>query len=110
LLDQEPRLDEKKTVKESVEEAVKPIKDLLIKFDEINNKFAEPDIDMDALIAEQGKVQDELDKHDAWNLDNKLEVAMDALRCPPSDTPVSVLSGGERRRVALCRLLLTESP
>ena len=108
LLEQEPQLDASKTVKQVVEEAVKPIVDLLAKYETINNKFADPDVDMDALIAEQSRVQDELDKHDAWNLDSHLELAMDALRCPPPDTPVSVLSGGERRRVALCRLLLTE--
>jgi ATP-binding cassette ChvD family protein len=108
LLEQEPQLDPSKTVKQVVEEAVQPIKDMLVKFDEINAKFAEPDADFDALIAQQARLQDELDKHDAWNLDNRLELAMDALRCPPGDTPVTVLSGGERRRVALCRLLLTE--
>ncbi len=108
LLDQEPQLDADKTVKQVVEEAVKPIVDLLAKYEAINNKFAEPNVDMDALIAEQSRVQDELDKHDAWNLDSRLGLAMDALRCPPGETPVSVLSGGERRRVALCRLLLTE--
>jgi ATP-binding cassette ChvD family protein len=108
MLEQEPQLDNQKTVKQVVEEAVMPIKEMLAKFDEVNAKFAEPDADFDKLIAEQTRLQDELDKHDAWNLDNRLEVAMDALRCPPPDTPVTVLSGGERRRVALCRLLLTE--
>ncbi|HLB47146.1 MAG TPA: energy-dependent translational throttle protein EttA [Anaerolineales bacterium] len=108
LLEQEPQLDPNKTVKQVVEEAVRPIKDLLAKYDEVNAKFAEPDADFDALVAEQTRLQEELDKHDAWNLDNRLELAMDALRCPPGDAPVSVLSGGERRRVALCRLLLTE--
>ncbi len=108
LLEQEPQLDSAKTVKQVVEEAVQPIKDLLAKFDEVNAKFAEPDADFDTLIAQQSRLQEELDKHDAWNLDNRLELAMDALRCPPGDTPVTVLSGGERRRVALCRLLLTE--
>ncbi|MBI5052323.1 MAG: energy-dependent translational throttle protein EttA [Chloroflexi bacterium] len=108
MLEQEPQLDNQKTVKEVVEEAVTPIKEMLTKFDEVNAKFGEPDADFDKLIAEQTRLQEELDKHDAWNLDNRLEVAMDALRCPPSDTSVSVLSGGERRRVALCRLLLTE--
>ena len=91
-----------------VEEAVQPIVEMLAQFDEINNKFAEPDADFDALIAEQARLQEKLDHLDAWTLDNRLEVAMDALRCPPGDTPVTVLSGGERRRVALCRLLLTE--
>ncbi|MBM4424869.1 MAG: energy-dependent translational throttle protein EttA [Chloroflexi bacterium] len=108
LLDQEPQLDPGKTVKQVVEEAVRPIKDMLARFDEVNARFAEPDADFDSLLAEQTRLQEELDKHDAWNLDNRLELAMDALRCPPGDTPVSVLSGGERRRAALCRLLLTE--
>ena len=108
MLEQEPQLDNQKTVKEVVEEAVTPIKEMLAKYEEVNAKFGEPDADFDKLIAEQTRLQEELDKHDAWNLDNKLEVAMDALRCPPSDTPISILSGGERRRVALCRLLLTE--
>ncbi|PKO19025.1 MAG: energy-dependent translational throttle protein EttA [Chloroflexi bacterium HGW-Chloroflexi-10] len=108
LLDQEPDLDNTKTVKEVVEEAVQPIIDKLRKFDDINNKFAEPDADFDALIAEQTRLQDELDHVDAWTLDNRLDMAMEALRCPPGDTAVKVLSGGERRRVALTRLLLTE--
>jgi len=110
MLEQEPQLDSTKTVKQVIEEAVKPIVDLLAKFDEINNRFAEPMTpeEMDALIEEQGRVQEELDACDAWTLDNRLELAMDALRCPPGETPISVLSGGERRRVALCRLLLTE--
>lgn len=108
LLEQEPQLDNSKTVIEVIREAVQPIVDLLSQYDAVNAAFAEPDADFDALIERQAKLQDELDKHDAWNLDNHLEVAMDALRCPPADTPVSVLSGGERRRVALTRLLLTE--
>ena len=107
LLEQEPRLDASKTVKAVVEEAVEPIVAALKQYDEINAKFAEPDADYDALIEEQGRLQDYLDKHEAWTLDNRLELAMDALRCPPPDTPIAVLSGGERRRVALCRLLLT---
>src|ERR1700690_3973217 len=108
LLEQEPKLDETKTVIEVVKESVRPIVDMLARFDEVNAKFAEPDADFDALVAEQSKLQEQLDKHDAWNLNSHLEVAMDALRCPPSDTPVKILSGGERRRVALTRLLLTE--
>ncbi|MFA5872878.1 MAG: energy-dependent translational throttle protein EttA [Anaerolineales bacterium] len=108
LLEQEPHLDESKTVIEVVREAVQPIVDLLARYDEVNAKFTEPDADFDALIAEQARLQEALDKHDAWNLDSHLDLAMDALRCPPADTPVKVLSGGERRRVALTRLLLTE--
>ncbi len=108
LLEQEPQLDDSKTVRQVVEEAVWPIVDMLKKFDEISNQFAEPDADYEKLAEEQGRLQEELDKVDGWNLDNRLEVAMEALRCPPPDTPISVLSGGERRRVALTRLLLTE--
>jgi len=108
MLKQEPELDPGKTLRQVVEEAVQPIVDLLARYDEISNRFADPDADFDALVAEQGRLQGELDKLDAWTLDNRLEIAMDALRCPPPDTPVSVLSGGERRRVALTRLLLTE--
>src|SRR5512139_3469336 len=108
LLEQEPQLDASKTVKEIVEEAVQPIVDAMKHFDEVSAKFGEPDADYDALLEEQGRLQDYLDKHDAWTLDNRLELAMDALRCPPPDTSIAVLSGGERRRVALCRLLLTE--
>src|SRR5687767_13723026 len=108
LLEQEPKLDETKTVIEVVREAVQPIVEMLARFDEVNAKFAEPDADFDALVAEQAKLQEQLDKHDAWNLDSRLELAMDALRCPPSDTPINILSGGEKRRVALTRLLLTE--
>jgi sulfate-transporting ATPase len=108
LLEQEPKLDESKTVIEVVREAVQPIVDMLKRYDEVNAKFSEPDADFDALVAEQSKLQERLDKQDAWNLDSHLELAMEALRCPPSDTPIKVLSGGERRRVALTRLLLTE--
>jgi ATP-binding cassette ChvD family protein len=108
LLEQEPQLDPSKTVRGVVEEAVGPVVELLKRFDEVNNKFADPDADMDALIKEQGRIQEELDSHDAWTLDSRLELAMDALGCPPGDTPIPALSGGERRRVALCRLLLTE--
>ncbi|MBX7213841.1 MAG: energy-dependent translational throttle protein EttA, partial [Thermoflexales bacterium] len=90
------------------EEAVAPIVEMRRAFDEVSAKFGEPDADFDALLAEQTRLQEELDKHDGWNYEAHLELAMDALRCPPGDTPVKVLSGGERRRVALCRLLLTE--
>lgn len=107
-LEQEPRLDENKTVKQIVEEAVQSTVDLLKEYEEINNKFAEPmsDDEMNALIERQGTVQEKLDVADAWDLDSRLEMAMDALRCPPADTPIKNLSGGEKRRVALCRLLL----
>src|SRR4030066_2454630 len=108
LLEQEPRLDPQKTVKQVVEEAVHPIIHLMSAYDQINNKFSDPEADYYALISQQSAVQEKLDKLDAWTLDNRLEIAMDAFRCPPEDTPVSVISGGERRRVALCRLLLTE--
>ncbi len=108
MLEQEPQLDEEKTVRQVVEEAVQPVVDLLGKYDEINARFAEPDADFDALIAEQARIQEALDRQDAWTLDSRLEQAMDALRCPPPDTPIAVISGGERRRVALTRLLLTE--
>ncbi|HVN53458.1 MAG TPA: energy-dependent translational throttle protein EttA [Anaerolineaceae bacterium] len=108
LLEQEPQLDPEKTVKQVVAEAVQPVVDMLREFDEVNNAFSDPDADFDALVEKQSRLQEALDKVDAWTLDNRLEVAMDALRCPPGETPVSVLSGGERRRVALCRLLLTE--
>ena len=108
ILEQEPRLDETKTVIEIVQQGVQPIIDLLKEFDDINNAFADPDADMDKLMDRQAKVQDKLDATGAWDLDSKLEMAMDALRCPPGETPVSVLSGGEKRRVALCRLLLQE--
>jgi ATP-binding cassette ChvD family protein len=107
LLEQEPQLDLDKTVRQAVEEAVQPMVEAIQQFDEVSAKFAEPDADYDALIAEQGRLQEFIDKHDGWNLDARLELAMDALRCPPPDTPIRVLSGGERRRVALCRLLLT---
>jgi sulfate-transporting ATPase len=108
LLEQEPQLDPVKTVKQVIEEAVQPVVDALRQFDEVSARFAEPDADFDALIEEQGRLQEYLEQQDAWTLDNRLELAMDALRCPPGETLVSVLSGGERRRVALTRLLLTE--
>src|SRR5215470_14424220 len=107
-LEQEPKLDDSKTVRQTVEEAVQLTVDLLKEFEEINAKFAEPmdDNAMNKLIERQGEVQEKLDAANAWDLDSRLEMAMDALRCPPPDTPTKNLSGGERRRVALCRLLL----
>ena len=110
-LEQEPQLDPNKTVIEVVREGVQPIMDLLAEFDKVNESFGDPDVlddpdKMDALIARQAELQDKLDAADAWNIDSKLERAMDALQCPPDDQPVTTLSGGERRRVALCRLLL----
>lgn len=112
-LEQEPKLDPDKTVKEVVQEGMQPVLDLLAEFDKVNESFADPDVledpdKMDQLIARQGELQDKLDAADAWNIDNKLERAMDALRCPPEEQKVSTLSGGERRRVALCRLLLQQ--
>ena len=109
FLEQEPVLDETKTVLESVKEGVKHITDLLEEFDEVNNKLAEPmdDKAMEKLMNRQGELMELLEQHDAWELDTKLDKAMDALRCPDADTPVKVLSGGERRRVALCRLSLS---
>ena len=110
FLGQEPRLDESKTVREIVEEGVQETVDLLKQFDHINEKFAEPmtDDEMSALLEQQGSVQEKLDAANAWDLDSRLEMAMDALRCPPGETPIKVLSGGELRRVALCRLLLKQ--
>src|SRR6476661_5039458 len=107
-LEQEPKLDETKTVQEIVEEAVQGTVDLLKEFDEINMKFGEEmtDDEMAQLLERQGEVQEKLDAANAWDLDSRLEMAMDALRCPPGETPIKILSGGERRRVALCRLLL----
>ena len=107
-LEQEPLVDETKTVREIVQQGVQETVDLLDEFNRINERFAEPmsDDEMDKLIQRQGEVQEKLDAMDAWDLDARLEMAMDALRCPPGDTPVDVISGGERRRVALCRLLL----
>ncbi len=109
-LEQEPKLDNSKTVKEVVQEGVQPIVDLLNEYEAINQKFAEPmdDDEMNKLIERQGELTELLDHHDAWELDNKLERAMGALNCPPDDQKVETLSGGERRRVALCRLLLQE--
>ena len=105
-LPQEPVLDDNKTVKEIVEEGVKEVTDLLAEFDAINEAFGESDADIDKLCEKQAAVQEKLDALDAWNLDSRLELAMDALRCPPPDMKIGVLSGGEKRRVALCRLLL----
>jgi sulfate-transporting ATPase len=107
-LEQDPKLDPTKTVKEIVQEGVQEIVNMIVEYDKINEQFAEPDADFDKLIARQGELQELLDHADAWNLDNKLERAMDALRCPPEDWKVETLSGGERRRVALCRLLLRQ--
>src|SRR5262249_26066912 len=104
FLEQEPQLDPTKTVRELVEEGVQSIVDLLREYDEINGKFAEPmsDDEMSELLERQGKVQEKLDATEAWDLDSRLEMAMDALRCPPPDSTAAVLSGGEKRRVALC--------
>ncbi|MDE6504020.1 MAG: ATP-binding cassette domain-containing protein, partial [Muribaculaceae bacterium] len=112
-LEQEPQLDPDKTVVEVVREGVQPIMDMLREFDEVNAAFGDPDVledpdKMDALIQRQAELQDKLDAADAWNIDSKLERAMDALQCPPDDQQISTLSGGERRRVALCRLLLQQ--
>ncbi len=107
-LEQDPKFDEDKTVKEVVQEGVAEVMALLKEFEEINAAFAEPDADFDKLLARQAEVQDKLDQHDAWNIDTKLERAMDALRCPDENAVMRHLSGGERRRVALCRLLLQE--
>ena len=112
-LEQDPQLDPQKTVIEVVREGVQPVMDLLAEFDRVNEAFADPDVledpdKMDQLIARQAELQDALDAADAWNIDSKLERAMDALQCPPDDQPVNTLSGGERRRVALCRLLLQQ--
>src|SRR4051812_11794633 len=107
LLEQEPELDPDKDVRGNVEDGVRPLRDLLDRFNEISAAFAEPDADYDALLAEQAKVQDAIDRADLWQLDDKLDHAMDALRVPEGDRDVETLSGGERRRVALCRLLLS---
>ena len=108
MLEQEPKLDPTKTVREVVEEGVQEIVDLLKEYDKINEAFGEEDADFDKLLERQGEVQERLDATDAWNLDNRLEIAMDALRCPASETLISTLSGGEKRRVALCRVLLRQ--
>lgn len=109
-LEQEPQLDDSKTVKEIVQQGVQQVVDLLREYDEINAKFADPmdDDEMTKLLEKQGEVQEKLDAYNAWDLDARLDMAMDALRCPDGDTSIKVLSGGEKRRVALCRLLLTK--
>ena len=112
-LEQEPKLDPDKTVKEVVQEGMQHVLDLIAEFDKVNESFGDPDVledpdKMDKLITRQAELQDKLDACDAWNIDNKLERAMDALRCPPEDQKIATLSGGERRRVALCRLLLQQ--
>ena len=107
-LEQDPQLDPEKTVRECVQEGVQPIMDMLAEYDAINMAFAEPDADFDKLLARQAELQDKLDSVDAWNIDTRLDRAMDALRCPADDALVKHLSGGERRRVALCRLLLKQ--
>jgi ATP-binding cassette ChvD family protein len=107
LLPQEPELDPAKDVRGNVEDGVRALRDLLDRFNEVSARFAEPDADFDALLEEQGRLQEQIDRHDAWGLDQTLDRAMDALRCPPGDQDVTTLSGGERRRVALARLLLS---
>ena len=107
-LPQEPELDLTKTVKEIVEEGAHEIVNLLKEYEAISAKFSDPDADMDALLEKQGNLQEKIEHVNGWDIDSKLEMAMDALRCPPGDTPVKVLSGGERRRVAICRLMLQE--
>ncbi|MEI7442875.1 MAG: energy-dependent translational throttle protein EttA [Actinomycetes bacterium] len=108
MLAQEPHLDDSKNVLENVEEGVAETKAMLARFNEVSAQMADPDADFDALMAEMGTLQEQIDHRNAWDLDSQLEQAMDALRCPPSDADVSVLSGGERRRVALCKLLLQQ--
>jgi ATPase subunit of ABC transporter with duplicated ATPase domains len=108
ILLQEPELDPTKNVLENVEDGVADTKGMLDRFNEISQQMAEPDADFDALMSEMGTLQEQLDHRNAWDLDSQLEQAMDALRCPPPETDVTVLSGGERRRVALCKLLLQQ--
>ncbi|MFW5800951.1 MAG: energy-dependent translational throttle protein EttA [Spirochaeta sp.] len=107
-LEQEPQLEAGKTVRDIVSQGAQEVVDLLTEFDRINESFGDPDADMDKLLERQGEVQEKIDQLDGWDLDSRLEMAMDALRCPPADQPVEQLSGGERRRVALCRLLLKQ--
>jgi ATPase subunit of ABC transporter with duplicated ATPase domains len=109
-LEQDPQLDDSRTVREIVQEGVREVVELLQAYEEVNNRFAEPmsDEDMNALIERQGELTEQIEHAGGWELDARLDRAMDALRCPDGDTPVKVLSGGERRRVALCRLLLKE--
>jgi sulfate-transporting ATPase len=107
LLEQEPELDPAKDVRGNVEDGVREVRDLLDRFNEISARFGEPDADFDALLEQQSKVQEEIDRRDAWSLEAALDRAMDALRLPEGDRDVTTLSGGERRRVALCRLLLS---
>src|SRR6195952_4348121 len=108
LLQQEPPLDETKTVRENVELAVSELRGYLARFDEVSNAMGEPDADFDSLLTEQGDLMEKIEHADGWDLDSRIEQAMDALRCPPGDEPVDHLSGGERRRVALCALLLEQ--
>jgi ATP-binding cassette ChvD family protein len=108
LLQQEPPLDESKTVRQNVEDAVADLRATLARFEEVSNAMGEPDADFDALLAEQGELMEKIEHAEGWELDSRIEQAMDALRCPPGDSPVTHLSGGERRRVALCKLLLEQ--
>src|SRR5512142_3283591 len=108
LLQQEPPLDETKTVRENVEDAVADLRAALTRFEEVSAAMGEPDADFDALLAEQGELMEKIEHAEGWELDSRIEQAMDALRCPPGDEPVTHLSGGERRRVALCKLLLEQ--
>lgn len=107
-LPQEPQLDASKNVMENIMDGVGPIRDLMQRYEEVNMKFADPDADMDALLAEQAELQEQIDACNGWELERTIEIAMDALRCPPADADVTKLSGGEKRRVALCRLLLSK--
>ncbi|MCA8909728.1 MAG: ATP-binding cassette domain-containing protein, partial [Rhodospirillaceae bacterium] len=107
-LSQEPQLDPDKTVAENVMVGLGEIHEWMTRYDEVNAAMGEPDADFDALLAEQAELQEKIDAADAWDLDRTVEIAMDALRCPPGDSDVTVLSGGERRRVALCKLLLSQ--